>query len=47
MAAEVMYTIGVYNLPKTSFSYGADSSFCNTVEPLITDTAGEFKFCPL
>jgi hypothetical protein len=21
--------------------------FLNTAEPLITDTAGEFKFCPL
>jgi hypothetical protein len=25
----------------------ASSSVINTVEPLITDTAGEFKFCPL
>ena len=25
----------------------AHRSFSTTVEPLITDTAGEFKFCPL
>jgi hypothetical protein len=24
-----------------------ESKIVNTVEPLITDTAGEFKFCPL
>jgi hypothetical protein len=24
-----------------------ESTFANTVEPLTTDTAGEFKFCPL
>jgi hypothetical protein len=26
---------------------GGEETKADTVEPLITDTAGEFKFCPL
>jgi hypothetical protein len=41
------YIGGSYPQCLTDIANHHTASKCNTVEPLITDTSGEFKFCPL